>query len=35
MEQILRNVALHHLLTNGSSEWVPSEWVQAADKTSQ
>ncbi len=27
-EQIWRNFALHHSLTNGSSvsEWVPSEW---------
>ncbi len=30
----LRNVVLHHLLTSGSlcHEWVPSEWVQTADK---
>ncbi len=28
-QKILRNEALYHLLT---SEWVPSEWVQTADK---
>ncbi len=31
-EQIWRNLALHHLLTIICSEWVPSEWVQIADK---
>ncbi len=25
LEQIWRNLALYHLLTNESSEWVPSE----------
>ncbi len=25
-KQIWGNLALHHLLTNGCSEWVPSEW---------
>ncbi len=33
--KIWPNLALHHLLTNGShcSEWVPSEWVQVIHTT--